>query len=510
MNMKGIGMVKTKDIIRQKFGWKISHRDIAKNLNVSISTVADYVERARKAHIAYWPLPEDMSEEELKFKLFGTPTKKQEATVDWEWVHKELKRKHVTRQLLWAELKEITPTLMSYPQFCVHYTRYKNTLDPVMLQTHEPGDKCFIDYAGTTIPIIDSATGEVTEAQIFIACLGVSNYTFAEATASQTLKNWLGSHVRMFTYWGGVPRCGIPDNLKSGVKKAHRYDPDLNPTYQQFGRYYNFCILPARPANPRDKGKVESCVGYVSRQILAALRDKQFFSLGQLNTAISKQLKILNEKPFQKMKTSRQLLYEEIDKPALQPLPTIPYEYADFKKARIHIDYHFSYDDHLYSVPYKYCRQSVMLRATEKTVECFLNNERIAVHTRSYKKYSHTTLDAHMPKSHQEQKKWTLEAIMKQAAKIGQKTVLLLDSIIKSKDYQEQAYRTCLGVLRLEKPYGQERLEMASSKALQIGMVRYDDISNMLKNKLENLPTETIVKPPPINHNNIRGPQYYQ
>lgn len=505
-------MVKIKELFRQKFGWKISHREIAKNLNMGVSTVTDYVDKARKAGITSWPLPEGMTEADLKLKLFGeTPTEKQDATVDWEWVHKELKRKNVTRQLLWTELIEKTPTLMSYPQFCVHYARYKKTLDdPVMLQTHEPGEKFFVDYAGTTIPIIDPVTGEITAAYIFVGCVGVSSYAFVEATLSQELRNWIGSHIRMFLFWKGVPRFGILDNLKSGVKKAHRYDPDLNPTYQQFGQYYNFCSLPARPFRPKDKGKVESCVGYTSRQILAALRDMKFYSLGQLNEAIAKKLKILNDKPFQKMKTSRKILFEEIDKPELQPLPMTSYEYADYKKARIHVDYHFSYDDHLYSVPFKYCRQSVIIRATEKTVECFLDDERIAAHTRSYKKYSHTTLDAHMPKSHQEHKKCTLEAIMKQAAKIGPKTVLLLESIIKSKDYPEQAYRTCQGILRLEKPYGKDRLEMASSKALQIGMVRYDDISNMLKNKLESLPIETILKPPPINHNNIRGPQYYQ
>lgn len=506
-------MNKVREIIRQKFGRRLGYRKIAGNLNISISTVADYVARAKVAGITSWPLPEGLSDQDLQYKLFGEPKpeakEKKSAKIDWDWTHKELKKKGVTRQLIWQELKEVHSDFISYAQFCWRYRRHAKTLDPVMRQTHKAGEKCFVDYAGTTMSFVDSKTGEIVKAEIFVGCLGASSYTYVEATLSQQRADWIGSNKRMFEFFGGSTEVLIPDNLKSGVKKAHRYDPVLNPAYQEFGLHYNVAIVPARAAAPKDKAAVESAVGFVTRQILAPLRHTQFYSLGALNEAIWKRLKILNECSFQKKNTSRQALFDELDKPALQPLPITPFEYGDWKKAKINIDYHFAYDDHHYSVPYQHCGRHVMLRASANTIECFLENERIAVHARSYRKYHHTTFGAHMPTSHYEHAKWTPETIVEWAIKIGSNTTKLLKNIIEGRDFPQQAFGTCLGVLRLAKTYGNERLEKASAKALLVGMTRQSDIKEMLKNKLEDMPIESTALPPPI-HNNIRGPEYFQ
>ncbi len=379
-----------------------------------------------------------------------------------------------------------------------------------MRQDHRAGEKLFVDYAGQTVPIIDCATGEIREAQIFVAVLGASNYTYAEATWSQSLPDWIGSHRRTFSFLGGVPELVVPDNLRSGVSKAHRYEPDTNPTYQDMALHYGVVVLPARVRKPRDKAKVEGGVLVVERWILAALRHRQFFSLLELNAAISELLVRLNARPFRKLPGCRREHFEQLDRPALQPLPAEPYVYAEWKKARVHIDYHVAIDGHYYSVPYALIKKEVEVRITRNTIECFHRGNRVASHQRSHHKGRHTTVTAHMPESHRQAGEWSPQRLMRWASKTGPATEKLIQTVLGSRKHPQQAYRSCLGILRLSKPYGDERLEAACRRALTLGSCRYKSIESILKHRLDEQPLETQQELAlPDTHDNIRGPAYY-
>jgi transposase len=377
--MRGrLSMRKISELLRQKYELKCSYRDIARSLNLSTGTVAKYVARAKVAGMS-WPLPDGMTEEILYSKLFLPVEHNVKRTPpDWETVHKELRKKGVTLLLLWREYKEIHADGLSYSCFCKGYNDYSKSILPVMRQVHKAGEKCFVDYAGMTVPWIEPSTGVIHEAQIFVGSLGASQYTFVEATATQQLPDWIQSHVRMFEFFHGVTDILVPDNLKGGVKKAHFYDPDINANYQSFSQHYGVAIVPARVAAPKDKAKVENAVGCTTRQILAPLRHRTFTSLYEMNVAIKELLKQFNKNPMQKMKVSRQELYEALDKTALKPLPSEPYQYVEWANAKINIDYHFVFDDHYYSVLYKYIHQEVEVLASSKTIECFYKGERIA------------------------------------------------------------------------------------------------------------------------------------
>ena len=379
-----------------------------------------------------------------------------------------------------------------------------------MRQVYKAGEKSFVDYAGMTMPFIDISTGEIHEAEIFVGALGASQYTFCEATATQNLSDWIQSHVRMWEYFGGVTTMVVPDNLKSGVTKSHRYDPDVNANYQHLGEHYGFAIVPARVREPKDKAKVENAVGCVERQILAPLRHQTFTSVGEINAAIKSRLEVFNQQRFQKMELSRQTLFETVDKPALKPLPSCRYELCEWLKAKVHIDYHVTVDKHHYSVPYQYIHQAIDIRLTNKTIECFYQSKRIASHPRSYAQYRHTTLKEHMPEAHRAHAEWTPERMKRWAAKIGQKTQQFIDHMIASRAFPEQAYRSCLGVLRLGNRYGEERLEKACEIALEAGATRYQQVELILKNKVDVLrPESKSTTTTAIHHDNIRGAQYY-
>jgi transposase len=341
--------------------------------------------------------------------------------------------------------------------------------------------------------------------------LGASQYTFVEATATQQLPDWIQSHVHMFGFFHGVMSILVPDNLKGGVKKAHIYDPDINPNYQCFSEYYGVAIVPARVMAPKDKAKVESAVGCVERQILAPLRHRTFTSLHEINVAIKELLVQFNNGLMQKMKISRRELYETLDKPTLKPLPSEPYQYGEWTYARINIDYHFVFDDHYYSVLYKYIHQQVQIRASSKTVECFYRGERIASHVRSFNKYKFTTLGEHMPEAHKVHAEWTPERMRRWAEKIGPKTANFIETMIAARPFPQQSFRACLGVLRLGKKYGEGRLEKACAKGLDAGATRFQQIESILINKLEDIPVfKSIASVSLPHHNNIRGPEYYK
>jgi len=428
-----------------------------------------------------------------------------------QYLHKELKRKGVTLQLLWYEYKENHPEGYQYSQFCELYRRWASKLDLSLRQEHRAGEKLFVDYAGDTIPLINPQTGEITQAQLFIAVLGASNYTFVEGSHSQELSCWINSHIHAFEYFGGVTEILVSDNLKSGVSKACRYEPELNPTYHDMAQHYCTSIIPARPARPKDKAKAEAGVLMAQRWILAALRNRTFFSLEELNQAIREKLTLLNNRKFQKLDTSRAELFKAIEKPALKPLPAQPYEFARWKKATVNIDYHIEYERHCYSVPYQLVREQVELRITASIVEVLFKNKRVASHRRSYRKGGFTTDKAHRPKSHQKYLEWTPSRIIRWAGENGPHTRQLVTQIIESKPHPEQGYRSCLGIIRLAKKYSPQRLEAACRRALSIKAFSYKSVNSILKNKLDQqaLPFEEPAPTKTVPHPNIRGSGYY-
>jgi len=514
MPAERLSMRKTQEILRLKFSCGLSNRDIAKSISGSRSTVGDYVLRAKAAGLS-WPLPEGMDEASLERLLFPSVTKvtrRDQPLPVWPEVHAELKRKGVTLALLWQEYKERNPDGYQYSWFCQHYEQWRGTIDLVMRQNYRAGEKIFVDYAGQTMDIVDQHTGEVKSAQIFVAVLGASNYTHAEATWTQTLPDWIGSHVRAFSSFGGVPEVVVPDNLKSGVTKACYYEPDINPTYQDMASHYGIVVLPARVREPRDKAKAETGVQIVERQILAKLRNHTFFSLAELNKEIAHLLAELNNKPFQKLPGSRQSLLESLERPALKPLPSIPYQFAEWKMATVHIDYHLEIDRHYYSVPYQLVGQRLDSRVTATTVEFFHKGKRVASHQRSYLKGRHTTVKEHMPENHRQYQEWSPERFLRWAKKIGPHTVIMTEKIIAARAHPQQAYRSLLGILRLGTSYTDQRLEAACSRALIIGTTSFRSVESILKTGLDSkaIPSLHDNEADSVQHQNIRGADYYQ
>jgi transposase len=421
-----------------------------------------------------------------------------------------MRKKSVTLELLWQEYKAAHPDGYQYSWFCERYREWAGKLSVTMRQTHTPGEKLFVDYAGQTLPIIDGLTGEIRPAQLFVAVLGASNYTFAEATWTQQLPDWIGSHVRSFEFMGGVTEILVPDNLKSGVKHPSYYDPELNPTYRDLAQHYGITVLSARSRKPRDKAKVENGVLVVERWILARLRHQRFFSLAEANRAISALLTDLNQRPFKKLRGCRHSAFIELDRPALKALPVDRYQYAEWKVARVGIDYHVEIVEHYYSVPFKFARQQVDVRFTAITVEIFHRGSRIAAHARSSLKHKHTTIDAHMTPAHQQVGGWDSKRLLDWAQKIGPHTHATVENMLGSRRHPQQSYRACLGVLRMGKDYSNPRLEAACSRALTINAANYRSVSSILKNGLDKQSqieaTQTTL---PLTHSEVRGPEYY-
>jgi transposase len=509
-----ISMRKIKDVLRLRHTAELTNRQIAASLHIAYGTVVGYLRRAEQAGLT-WPLPEGMSEEELEQRLFGPRGPQDRGTrnaPDFARLHQELQRKGVTLQLLWEEYRTSNAgPHYSYPHFCARYRVWRQTLKRSLRHVHHAGERLFVDYCGPTVPVIDGLTGAVREAQIFVAVLGASNYTFAEATWTQSLPDWIGSHVRALTYFGGVPQLVIPDNLKAAVAKACRYEPELNPTYAEWARHYNTAVLPARPYKPKDKAKVEVGVQIVERWILAQLRHQQFFGLSELNTAIAALLPTLNHRPFKKLPGSRHSQFVMYEQPALKPLPATPYEYAEWRQARVHLDYHLEVEGHFYSVPHRFVRQTVDVRLTVSTIEVFHKSERIATHRRSARKGSHTTLAEHMPKAHQRHLEWTPGRFLNWAQTIGLATRTLVQHLLEHRAHPEQGYRSCLGLLQLAKRYSAPRLEAACQKAISLGAFTRRSVASILAHGLDQTdsPLSPLDAQPPLLHDNLRGPTYY-
>ena len=506
-----------KEVLRLKFAAGLSHRQIAAALRLGIGTVCNYLAAFERAGLVY-PLSVELDETELARRLFPPALPGIEppkfVPPDFADIHQQLKRKGVTRQLLWEEYcQQHDSAAYSYTQFCVLYTRWQKTLRLSMRQTHRAGEKLFVDYCGQTVLVINAATGEVSEVQVFVAVLGASNYTFAEATRSQKLEDWIGSHVRAFAFFGGTPQLVVPDNLKSGVTRACRYEPLVNQTYAEMLRHYNTVALPARPYKPKDKAKVEVGVQVVTRWILARLRKQQFFSLFELNLEIRRLLDDLNNRAFKRLPGTRRSRFDELEKGSLQPLPFEPYEYAEWRRARVGIDYHIEVDRHFYSVPAILARREVEVRLTAAVIECFASGKRVAVHARSRLAGSHSTAAEHMPKAHRAHLEWTPGRFLNWANEIGESCRETVKHLLWKRPHPEMGYRSCLGLLSLEKRYGRDRLEAACRRALALGSPHRRSILSILEQGLDRLPLcdETPAPaPPPILHENIRGSSYYQ
>lgn len=503
-------MRKIKEVLRLE-AEGLSSREIARSLKLGRTTVQRYRDRAARAGLS-WPLPPELTDSEVEARLFpppppaGTPRDRP----DWKHIAKELRRRGVTLQLLWLEYKMAHPGGYQYSRFCDLFREWKDSLDPVLRQEHRAGERAFVDYAGQTVPVVDRETGEVFEAQIFVGVLGASNYTFVEATASQRLPDWIGSHIRMFEFFGGVPELIVPDNLGSGVTKACRYEPDVNLTYHDLATHYGTAVLPARPAAPRDKAKAEAGVQIAERWILVPLRNHTFFSLAQLNEEIRRLREDLNDRPFQKLDGTRRSLFEQLEREALKPLPTTPYEYAEWRKARVNIDYHISVDTHFYSIPHRLVRKQVEVRVSASTVEVLYDGKRVAAHPRSRRRGRFTTDPAHRPKAHQEHLAWPPSRLIRWAEETGPHTAAVVQRILESRPHPEQGYRSCLGLLRLGDRYTPERLEAACHRALLFGGISYKSVKSILENDMDRLPLEEQV---PLNlpqeHDNVRGADYY-
>lgn len=504
---------KIREVLRLTHEIGLSPTQVSVAAALPRTTVRRYLNRSAGAGLT-WPLPADLDDRRLEELLFGGPepaSLRQQRSPDWTEVHAELRRPGVTLQLLWQEYKETNPDGFQYTWFTDHYRQWARQLDVVLRQEHRAGEKLFVDFAGQTVAITNPETGEVSRAEIFVAVLGASNYTYIEATPSQELPHWIGAHVRAFEYFGGVPQIVVPDNLKVGVTRGNRYEPELNRSYLEMAAHYGCAIIPARPGKPRDKAKVEAGVLVAERWVLARLRNRKFFSLAELNEAIADLLDRLNSKRFKKIDGSRQSLFESIDRPALQPQPSRRYEYATWKMATVNIDYHIEVDRHRYSVPYQLVGQRCEIRVAAGTVEAFHRNRRVASHIRSRHAGGFTTDPTHMPESHRRHLEWTPGRLIRWAQETGPAAAQVVESILRSRPHPEQGFRSCLGIFRLGQTYGADRLEAACRRALAVQSLSYRGVQSILKNGLDRQPLpNAAAQRPTRDHTNVRGANYYR
>jgi len=505
-------MRKLRDVLRLRLEAGLSYRQINASTKVSVGAIQKALARAEELELP-WPLPPELDDNQLAGLFYpkaDTRSSSRHQVPDWPTLHQELKGKGVTKQLLWEEYTQQYPNrCYSYSQFCERYNHWRRLQKRSMRQQHKAGEKCFVDYCGQTVPIVCASTGEVRMAQIFVAVLGASNYTYAEATLTQSLPDWLSSHVRAFEFFGGTSTIIVPDNLKSGVSKACRYDPSLNPSYQQLSAHYQVAVIPARPYKPKDKSKAEVSVQIVERWILARLRHHTFFSLAELNHCIRTLLVELNQKPFKQLPGNRQQVFEQLDKPALRPLPKHPYRYVDIKPVKVNIDYHVQYEDHLYSAPHQYVGEHLELHAGDTLITLYFRQQSVASHPRAFRPGT-TTEPSHMPKRHQKHQQWTPGRLMNWAREIGPDVLLWVDTQLTTKDHPEQAYRVCLGLLNLSRQYPPQRLNAACRIANKAGLLRLKQIKSILVSNQDRLPEQLSFDTElPQDHENIRGPRNF-
>ena len=514
MPQKALSMRKIREVLRLRYDLGLRQQEIARSCSICQSSVHRYVERASAAGLS-WPLAEDCDDRRLNELLFpGEPTGERppaRAPLDFTEIHRQLQtHKHVTLQLLWEEYRQSQPEGYRYSRFCELYRRWRRKQDIVLRQEHRAGAKMFVDWAGDTIPIHDRNAGEARPASLFVAALGASSYTYARAAASQDLPNWIDCHVQAFEFFQGTTQLIVPDNPRTGVTRACRYEPDLNRTYLELAQHYGVAIMPARPYKARDKAKVEAAVLLAERWLIAVLRHQKFFSLADLNQAIAQLLEGLNQRPFRKQEGSRASLYAALDRPALQPLPAERYVLAEWKTVRVNIDYHVEVNRHYYSVPYQLVGEQLEARSTTTTVEIFHHGKRVASHGRSFAAYHHSTQHEHMPKSHQAHRGWTPSRLIDWGQSVGEATGQLIRNILESKPHPEIGYRACLGIQSLGKLFSPPRLEAACRRALEARAFSYQSVKSILQRGLDrqlSFTPEADRSSP--EHENLRGSNYY-
>ncbi len=491
----------------------VSAREIGRTLGAARSTIQDNLKRAQQAGLG-WPLAPEITDSVLEERLFSKqgilPGRRRRVEPEWPALAREMKRPGVNLLILWEEYRDAHPDGYSYSRFCDLFREFERRLSPVMRQHHAAGDKLFVDYSGKKIAIADPATGELREAEIFVGVLGASNYTYAEATLTQALPDWIGAHVRMLRFLGGAPRLFVPDNLKSGVHKPSFYDPEINRSYAMMAAHYDVGVLPARPRKPKDKAKVEAGVRFAQSYILGRLRHLTFFSLAECNSAIGKALDRMNGQPMRRLGVSRRELFETLERPALRPLPETDWEYAEWRRARVNLDYHVELDGFYYSVPHALLRAEVDVRITARTIEIFHRGHRVGAHPRRYGGPRHGTDPDHMPSSHRRYAEWSPERFRRWARAIGPETEGLIVAVLASRPHPEQGFRTCLGIFKLYRGVTAQRAEAVSARAVEIGALNYRSIASILANNLDKAGARQSQQPSLLlDHPNIRGPRYF-
>jgi transposase len=499
-------------ILRLTHEQGLSVREVSERLKISKTTVSTYLLRAREAGLS-WPLPErgndDAALGQLLFHRRGRPPQDL-SEPDWTRVARDLKRKGVTLTLLWQEYRITHPDGYGFTWFCDKYAAFQQRAGATFRQRYEAGSVMQTDYAGQTVPVIDPVTGVIHPAQIFVAILAASNLTFAFASLSQKLPDWIEGQRRALAFFGGVTKAIVCDNLKAGVATALWFEPTLNATFEAFAEHYDTTVLPTRSRKPRDKAKVEGAVLIVERWILARLRNRTFFSLAELNAAIAELLEELNNRPMRHVGKSRRELFEEIERAALKPLPQTPFEYAEWKSAKVHPDYHIEVDKTFYSVPHRLIGRTVQVRLTHRVVEIFHDHQRVASHVRRSQRCGHGTVNAHMPKAHQRYANTTPASLISRAARIGPNAAILVERMMRERPHPEQGYRSAMGILSLAPRYGLERLDAACERALLINAITYSSVTAILKSGLDRARPQTEPAKPTPPHANIRGRTYYQ
>ena len=506
-------MRRIRQVLQLHFNARISARLIARDVGGGRSTVQDYVARATGAKLA-WPLPPDLSDTALEQLLFpkqvaAKPGGRRHPEPDWATLVREMKRPGVSLMILREEYQAVHPQGYGYSRFCDLYRAFERRLSPTMRQTHAAGHKAFVDYSGKKVPIVDPLTGEIRMAEIFIGVLGASNLTYAEASWTQTLPDWIGAHIRMFRFFDAAPRLLVPDNLKSGINKASFYDPEVNRTYAAMASHYSVGVLPARPRKPKDKAAVEAGVRFAQYYILGRLRNVTFFSLAECNAAIAAAIERMNGREMRRLGVSRRQLYDAVERPAMQDLPEQDYEYAEWRLARVGIDYHVEIAGFYYSVPRALIREQVDTRATARTIEVFHHGRRVAAHARRYGGARHGTDPDHMPSAHRRYAEWSPERFARQARDFGPHTEALILAVLSRRPHPEQGFRTCIGILRLFRGLTADRAETISLRAVEVGVLSYDSIASILRHRLDRPSSPPTADGEPLLHANIRGSGYF-
>jgi transposase len=510
MATKRLTMTKTKEILRHKWALGRSHREVARSLGVSAGMVGATLARASKAELREWSDVAEIDDEVLEERLYPRTIETSRPHPDCAYIHAERSKPGVTLQLLHHEYLEANPGGYQYTRFCDLYRDWLKRRRLSMRQIHKAGEKMFVDFAGQRPKIVDAKTGEVIEVELFVAVLGASSYTYAEATISQQAPQWIRAHTNALEYFGGSSRVYVPDNLKSAVTKACRYEPKIQRTYDEMARHYGAVVIPARAYKPKDKAKAEVGVQVAERWLLAVIRNETFYSITELNERLGELLEILNDKKMRTYGASRRELFERLDKPQLLPLAS-RFQYAEWSQCTVHIDYHVAVDGHFYSVPYELRTEAkhVEARATAFTIEVFAKGRRVASHARSYDKGGCTTIPEHMPKAHRAHMEWTPTRMINWASKIGPNTEGLVTVLLNDRPHPEQGYRSCHGILRLAKEYSDARLEAACGISLSVRARSYRHVASVLKNGLDRVDRDATQTSTPVVHENIRGGGYY-